>query len=78
MTSNSITKDKKVGRRPLLGAAAAALSAVALAAPRALAQSRQEIAAGEDDRSASNPGPVNRALVSCPTHRISNDSSAGI
>jgi oxalate decarboxylase len=57
------SKNEKIGRRSLLGAAAAALSGAALVTPPLLAQSRQEIAAGEHDRSASNPGPVNKALA---------------
>ena len=50
-------------RRSWLGAAAATLSGAALLPCRALAQSRDQIAAGERDHSASNPGPVNRTLA---------------
>lgn len=56
---NSSTEERRVGRRSLLGAAAAALSGGALA----FAQNKQQIASGEHDRSASNPGPINRALA---------------
>ena len=58
MTNNS-TEPPGLGRRSLLGAAAAALSAGTLA----FAQSKQQIELGEHNRSASNPGPINRALA---------------
>jgi oxalate decarboxylase len=51
-----------VNRRSFLGAAAAALSASALLAPAAFAQSREEIRKGTDNHSADNPGPVNKEL----------------
>ncbi|MBB6142449.1 oxalate decarboxylase [Silvibacterium bohemicum] len=51
-----------VNRRSFLGAAAAALSASALFAPAAFAQSREEIRKGTDNHSADNPGPVNKEL----------------
>lgn len=56
------TNEKRsVSRRSMLGATAAALSACGIAW-RAMAQTRQETAKGEQDHSASNPGPVNKAL----------------
>ena len=51
-----------VGRRSVLGAAAAALSAGALGSVTALGQSKQQVATGEGSHSASNPGPKNPAL----------------
>src|SRR6476646_8022590 len=51
-----------IGRRSLLGAAAAALSAGALGSVRALGQTREQVEKGEGNRSASNPGPKNKAL----------------
>ena len=51
-----------LNRRSFLGAAAAALSVGALAAPLAMAQSKLEIGKGEQDHSASDPGPVNKGL----------------
>jgi len=51
-----------VGRRSVLGAAAAALSAGALGSVRLLGQTREQVAKGEGNRSASNPGPKNPAL----------------
>lgn len=52
-----------VGRRSLLGAAAAALSAGAMRSPAAFAQTKAETSKGEHNHSASNPGPVNKALA---------------
>ncbi len=52
-----------VGRRSLLGAAAAALSAGAMGSRAALAQTKAETSKGEQNHSASNPGPINRALA---------------
>jgi len=57
MKENS-TEERSLGRRSILGAAAVALSAGALAFGK-----KQEIELGEPNRSASNPGPVNRALA---------------
>jgi oxalate decarboxylase len=51
-----------LGRRSVLGAAAAALSAGALGSVRALGQTRQQVEKGEGNNSASNPGPKNPAL----------------
>src|SRR5882757_662864 len=57
-------KDPISSRRSFLGAAAAALSAGAvMATPFAAAQSRSTIAAGEHNNSASNPGPINKAIA---------------
>ena len=52
-----------VSRLSFLGAAAAAISASAMMTPLALAQSRASILQGEQNRSASNPGPVNKAIA---------------
>jgi len=49
-------------RRSLLGATAAALSAGAIALP-AFSQTRSEVSKGEHNRSASNPGPINKAIA---------------
>ena len=46
-----------------MGAAAAAIGAGAVALPRVVAQSRAEVAKGEQNHSASNPGPINKALA---------------
>jgi oxalate decarboxylase len=51
-----------IGRRSVLGVAAAALSAGALGSVTALGQTRQLVATGEGNHSASNPGPKNPAL----------------
>src|SRR5258708_2557256 len=51
-----------VGRRSVLGAAAAALSAGALGSVTGLGQTREQVAKGEGNRSATNPGPINKAL----------------
>jgi len=54
--------NQPIGRRNVLGAAAAALSAGALGSVSALAQTREQVAKGEGNRSASNPGPKNPVL----------------
>src|SRR5260370_16041016 len=51
-----------IGRRSVLGAAAAALSAGALGSVTALGQTREQVSKGEGNQSASNPGPINKAL----------------
>ena len=53
-----------MGRRSVLGVTAAALSAGALGSVRALGQTREQVAKGEGNRSASNPGPKNPVLQS--------------
>jgi oxalate decarboxylase len=60
---NSAEKERALNRRSLLGAAAAALSMGAAIAPGAFAQSKREIESGEQNHSADNPGPVNKALA---------------
>jgi oxalate decarboxylase len=58
-------EDKRKGsmsRRSILGATAAALTAGAVS-PLALAQTRADIEKGEQNHSASNPGPINKALA---------------
>jgi oxalate decarboxylase len=52
-----------INRRSLLGAAAAAFSAGTMSSRAALAQTRTETLKGEQNHSASNPGPVNRAIA---------------
>src|ERR1700739_1792594 len=52
-----------MSRRSLLGAAAAALSAGAVMGPLGLAQNRTAIQKGEQDHSASNPGPIKKAIA---------------
>src|SRR5215467_4906380 len=49
-----------IGRRSVLGATAAALSAMG---SRAFAQTRAEALKGEQNHSASNPGPINKVLA---------------
>jgi|SRR6266481_2892225 hypothetical protein len=51
-----------IGRRSVLGAAAAALSAGALGSGTALGQTSAEIAKGERNYPATNPGPINKVL----------------
>jgi oxalate decarboxylase len=52
-----------LGRRSLIGAAAAALSASAMGSRAAFAQTRGETLKGEQNHSASNPGPINSFLA---------------
>jgi oxalate decarboxylase len=52
----------QIGRRSVLGATAAAFSAGALGSLTARSQTREQVAKGEGNRSASNPGPKNPAL----------------
>ena len=52
-----------IGRRSVLGAAAAALSAGALGSVKLLGQTREQVAKGEGNHSASNPGPINKVLA---------------
>ncbi len=56
------SEEKVLSRRSVLGAAAAAISAGAVVSP-ILAQSRIEIIKGEGNNSASNPGPINKAVA---------------
>lgn len=58
-----MNKKYSMTRRSVLGAAAAAFSACTIAGSVGLAQTRQEVAKGERDHSASNPGPINKALI---------------
>jgi oxalate decarboxylase len=58
---NTNQKDT-IGRRSVLGVTAAALSAGALGSVRAFGQTREQVAKGEGNHSASNPGPKNPAL----------------
>jgi oxalate decarboxylase len=52
----------RVNRRLVLGATAAAVGAGTLGSVKGLAQSREQVANGEGNHSASNPGPKNKAL----------------
>src|SRR5262245_7528229 len=61
-TMKRTDSSRRIGRRPILGATAAVLSAGALGSVRALGQTREQVEKGERDRSASNPGPKNHAL----------------
>ena len=72
-------KDPISSRRSFLGAAAAALSAGAvMATPFAAAQSRSTIAAGEQNNSASNPGPINKAIAGQnPSSELPPDTDKG-
>ena len=53
----------RVGRRSILGATAAALSAGAMGPRLAFAQTRTETSKGQQNRSASNPGPIDKGLA---------------
>jgi len=72
--------DKRQGsmsRRRILGATAAALTAGAVS-PLALAQTRADVEKGEHNHSASNPGPINKALKdSNPDSYMSPSSDRG-
>ena len=57
------SRTKSVGRRSVLGAAAAALGAGAMRSRGAFAQTRAEALKGEQNHSASNPGPINKGLA---------------
>ena len=59
---NRTNPDHSIGRRSVLGATAAALSAGALGSVTALGQTREQVAKGERNRSPSNPGPINKML----------------
>jgi oxalate decarboxylase len=52
-----------VGRRSILGAAAAAISTGAMGLRSIFGQTRAEVLKGEQNHSASNPGPVNKILA---------------
>lgn len=57
------TNDKyRIGRRSVLGATAAALSAGALGSVNALGQTKKQVEEGKGDGSATNPGPKNKGL----------------
>ena len=56
-------EEPSVGRRSLLGAAAAALSAGAMGSRAGFAQTKAETLKGEQSHSASNPGPINKVLA---------------
>src|SRR6516225_6455437 len=57
------SRTKSVGRRSVLGAAAAALGAGAMRSRGAFAQTRAEALKGEQNHSAGNPGPINKGLA---------------
>lgn len=52
----------RIGRRSVLGATAAALSAAALGSVTAFGQTREQVARGKENGSANNPGPNNKPL----------------
>ena len=56
-------RNDSIGRRSVLGAAAAVVSAGALGSVRALGQTREQVAKGEGNHSATNPGPINKVLA---------------
>ena len=62
MNTKEFPEKEVLNRRSFLGAAAAAVSAGAVIAPYAFAQSATEIQKGEADHSASNPGPINKKI----------------
>jgi oxalate decarboxylase len=62
MNTKESPEKEVLNRRSFLGAAAAAVSAGAVIAPYAFAQSATEIQKGEADHSASNPGPINKKI----------------
>jgi len=63
MTQRTISQ-AKIGRRSVLGAAAAAFGAGAVGFKRAFAQTKADTLKGERNRSASDPGPTNKGLAS--------------
>ena len=54
--------NRPIGRRNVLGAAAAALSAGTLGLVTALGQTREQVSKGEGNGSATNTGPKNKPL----------------
>ena len=64
MDNHTPRPNDTLSRRSFLGAAAAAISASAVATPLAVAQGRTEITKGEQNHSLSNPGPVNQPMAS--------------
>jgi oxalate decarboxylase len=74
-------KDRKdsIGRRGILGATAAALSAGALGSVRALGQTQKQVEQGKTDGSANNPGPKNNALQGLnPDSYLPPDTDRGV
>jgi len=71
-------RKEPISRRSVLGAAAAALSASVALPSLVSAQSRVEIHKGEHNHSASNPGPVNKAIAGeNPSSELSPASDSG-
>src|SRR5579862_8900836 len=52
-----------LGRRSILGAAAAAISTGAMSLRSSFAQTQAQVLKGEQSHSASNPGPINKVLA---------------
>ncbi len=52
-----------LGRRSILGAAAAAISTGAMSLRSSFAQTQAQVLKGEQNHSASNPGPINKVLA---------------
>ena len=57
------SRTDSVGRRSILGAAAAAISTGAVGLRSTFGQTRGEVLKGEQNHSASNPGPINKVLA---------------
>jgi oxalate decarboxylase len=80
-TQDKDRKDRKesIGRRGILGATAAALSAGALGAVRALGQTQKQVEQGKADGSGSNPGPKNSGLQGLdPDSYLPPDTDRGV
>jgi oxalate decarboxylase len=74
-------KDSKdrIGRRSVLGATAAVLSAGALGSVRALGQTQKQVEQGKTDGSATNPGPKNKGLQALnPDSYLPPDTDRGV
>src|SRR5215813_12713546 len=61
--TRKISSPARIGRRTVLGAAAAAFSAGAIGLTNTRAQTRSDTAKGDSNRSASDPGPTNEELA---------------
>jgi oxalate decarboxylase len=71
--------EDRIGRRSVLGATAAVLSAGALGSVRALGQTQKQVQEGKADGSATNPGPKNKALQALnPDPYLPPDTDRGV
>jgi oxalate decarboxylase len=69
----------RIGRRSVLGATAAALSAGALGSVTALGQTQKQVEKGKSDGSAINAGPINKALEGLePDTYLPPDTDRGV